>query len=79
MSGQAEIWRKTGQGGLLIASYRRLKKKKKKKKKKSVRAITPAAEAVRVPAHLAMPGSLQTKQLHHLHAQLTGVELPQTK
>ena len=39
--------------------------------KKTDRAITPAAEAVCVPEHLAPPGSLQAKQLHHLHAQLT--------
>ena len=41
------------------------------RKKDSDRAITPEAEAVRVPAHLAPPGSLQAKQLHHLHAQLS--------
>ena len=35
----------------------------------SYRAITPAVEAVRGPAHLAPPGSLQAKQLCHLHAQ----------
>ena len=35
------------------------------------RALTPAAEAVRVPAHLALPGSLQAKQLCHLHAQVS--------
>ena len=40
-------------------------------KKDSGRAIIPAAEAVRVPAHLAPPGSLQAKQLYHLHAQLS--------
>ena len=28
-------------------------------------------EAVYVPAHLVPPGSLQAKQLHHLHAQLS--------
>ena len=28
-------------------------------------------EAVHVPVHLARPGSLQAKQLHHLHAQLS--------
>ena len=33
------------------------------------RAITPAMEAVGVPAHVAPPGSPQAKQLHHLHAQ----------
>ena len=38
-------------------------------KKDSDRAVTPVVEAVRVPAHLALPGSLQAKQLHHLHAQ----------
>ena len=40
-------------------------------KKESRRAITPAAEAVCVPAHLVPPGSLQAKQLCHLHAQLS--------
>jgi len=40
-------------------------------KKDSDRAITSAAEAVCVPAHLAPPASLQAKQLHHLHAQLS--------
>ena len=38
-------------------------------KKDSDRAITPVAEAVCVPAHLAPPGSPQATQLHHLHAQ----------
>ena len=48
--------------------------------KKTDRAITPVAEAVHVAAHLVQPGSLQAKQLHHLHAQtLTGAELPQAK
>ena len=36
-------------------------------KKDSDRSITPAMEAI--PANVAPPGSLQTKQLHHLHAQ----------
>ena len=40
-------------------------------KKDSDRAITPAVEVVCVPAHLVPPGSLQTKQLCHLHAQLS--------
>jgi len=40
-------------------------------KKASDRAITPVAEAVHVPAYLMPPGSLQAKQLHHLHAQLS--------
>ena len=43
-------------------------------KKDSDRAITPAAEAVWVLAHLAPPGSLQAKQLHHLHTQLSLVQ-----
>ena len=34
-------------------------------------AITPALEAVRVPMHLAPPGSPQTKQLCHLNTQLS--------
>ena len=37
----------------------------------SDRATTPAGEAVRVPARLAPPGSLQAKQLRHLHTQLS--------
>ena len=44
MPEQAELQRKAGQRGLLIASYKRLKKKN------SDRAITPTAEAVQVPA-----------------------------
>ena len=40
-------------------------------RKKTGRAITPATEAVCVPAHLAPPGSSQAKQLRHLHAQLS--------
>ena len=48
--------------------------------KDSDRAITPAVEAVHVPAHLAPPGSLQAKQLCHIHTQLSlGAELPQAK
>ena len=39
--------------------------------KKTDRAITPATEAVCVPEHLVLPGSLQAKQLHHLHTQLS--------
>jgi len=38
-------------------------------KKGSHRAITPAAEAFRVPAHLAPPGSPQAKLLCNVHAQ----------
>ena len=34
-------------------------------------AITPAVEAICVPEHLASPGSLQAKQLYHLHTQLS--------
>ena len=40
-------------------------------KKDSDRDVTPAAEAVRVLAHLALPASLKAKQLRHLHAQLS--------
>jgi len=39
--------------------------------KDSDRAITPAVEAVRVPASLALPVSPQAKQLYHLQAQLS--------
>ena len=39
--------------------------------KKTDRAITFVTEAVRVPAHLAPPGSPYAKQLCHLHAQLS--------
>ena len=60
----AELWRKTGQRDLLITSYKRLNKK-------TDRAITPTVKAVCVPAHLALPESLQAKQLYHLHAQLS--------
>ena len=40
-------------------------------KKDSERTVSPAAEAVCVPAHLVPPGSSQDRQLHHLHAQLS--------
>ena len=40
-------------------------------KKDSDRAKTPAAEAVPVTAHLALPGSPQAQKLRHLHAQLS--------
>ena len=40
-------------------------------KKDSDRAVTPVAEAVRVPEHFALPGSPQAKQLRHLHAQFS--------
>ena len=36
-----------------------------------VRAITSALEAVRVSAHLVLPGSPQARQLHYCHAQLS--------
>ena len=55
---------KAGPRGLLIASYKRLKKRLN-------RAITPVVEAVHALAHLAPPGSLQAKQLCHLHTQLS--------
>ena len=37
--------------------------------KKTDRAITPAAEAVHVPARLSPPGSLHSRQLHQFHTQ----------
>ena len=37
----------------------------------SDRAISPVVEAVRVPTHLASPGSPQAKQMHQFHAQLS--------
>ena len=42
-------------------------------KKDSDRDITPVVEPVKVPAHLALPGSgsLKTKQIHHLNAQIS--------
>jgi len=53
----AKLQRKTGQRGLLIASYKRLLKKD------SDRGITPGVEAVHAPAHLVLPGCPQAKQL----------------
>ena len=63
-SERVEIRRKTGQRGLLIASY-------KASKKDSDRAITPVAEAVHVPAPLVPPGCPQARQLCYVHAQLS--------
>ena len=57
-----ELQRKSGQRDLLIPRYKRLEKD-------SDRAITPATEAVCVPAHLAPPGCPQAKQLSLLHIQ----------
>ena len=59
-----ELWRKTGQKGLLITATRGWKED-------SDRAITSVVETVRVPAHLVPPGFPQAKQLPHLHAQLS--------
>ena len=56
-----ELRRETSQRGLLIASWPKV----------SDRSITLAMEAVGVPAHFTLPGSLQAKQLYHLHAQLS--------
>ena len=39
--------------------------------KDSDRAIIPVVEAVHVPAHLVLAGSLQTRQLRHLRPQLS--------
>ena len=54
-----ELWIKTGQRGLLIVSYKRLKKKKKKKEKEkhADRAIILVAETVHVLVQLALLGS----------------------
>ena len=43
----------------------------KKLEKKTDRAKASMVEAVHVPVHLEPPESLQTKQLCHLHAQLS--------
>ena len=59
-----DLQRKTGQRGLLIASCKRLEND-------SDKAKIPVAEAVCVPAHLALPGSLQAKQLCHIHTPLS--------
>ena len=68
-----ELQRKTGQGGLLIASYKRLEKN-------SESAITPMVEAVHVPVHLVLPGFPQAKQLRYLHTQLSlGQSCPRLK
>ena len=73
MPEQAELQRKTGQRGLLIASYKRFNKD-------SDRVITPVMEAVSVPAHLALtrvPASQAAVPLSH--STFTGAELPQAK
>ena len=59
-----ELRRNIGQRGLLITSYKGLKKD-------SDRTIINVVEAVCVSAHLVPPGSLQPKQLGHLHIQLS--------
>ena len=66
-----ELQRNTSQRGLLIASYQRLKKD-------SDRAITPTAEAVRIPEHLVPPSSLKAAAPHSC-STLAGEELPQAK
>ena len=72
MPERAELWRKTGQKGLLIASYKR-------PEKDSDRAITPAKGAVCVPAHLALPGSPGQAAVPPSRSTLTGAELPHAK
>ena len=64
MPGWAEAQRKTGQRGPLITATIGSKKDPE-------RAITPAVESVRVPAHLVPTGSAQAKLPCHLHAQLS--------
>ena len=63
MPEQVELQKKNGQR----SSDRQLQEAQKK----TDRVITPEAEAVRVPEHLAPPGSPQAKQLSHLHTQLS--------
>ena len=58
---QAELQKKTGQRGLLIAGYKRLGKKLWKGHNYCNRG--------HVPAYVALPGSPQAKQLYHLQAQ----------
>ena len=60
---RVDLWRNTGQRGLLVASYKRLEKD-------SDGAITPAVEEVSVPGHLVPPGPMQAKKLCHIHNQL---------
>ena len=50
-----------------------------KARKKTETAVSPIAEAVLIPAQMAPPGFLQAKHLRHLHAQLSGAEMPQAK
>ena len=68
MPEQAELWRRTTQRGLLIASYQRTEEK-------TDMAVTPVAEAVRVPAHLVLPASPAPPS----QSTLTGAELPKAK
>ena len=68
MPEQAELWRRTTQRGLLIASYQRIEEN-------TDMAVTPVAEAVRVPAHLVLPASPASPS----QSTLTGAELPKAK
>ena len=68
-----ELLRKTGQRGLLIASY------KEAQKKDSDRAINPAVEAVHIPAHLAPPGSCKPSSCTVFMLNSHWAELPQVK
>ena len=70
---KAELQRKTGQRGLLIASYKRLEKD-------TDRTITPAAEAVTCPCTLGATRVPESQAATTpSHGTLTRAELPQAK
>ena len=56
-------------GGAWWAAVHGVAQSRTRLKQLSSRAITPATETIRVPAHLAPPGSPQPQQLRYLHAQ----------
>ena len=60
----ADLWRKTGQRGLLITSYKRLDKRLREGRNSW-------GGGSRVPAHLVPPVPLPAKQLLHLHSLLS--------
>ena len=56
-------------GGAWWAAVHGVAQSRTRLKQLSSRAITPATETIRVPAHLAPPGSPQPQQLRYLPAQ----------
>ena len=60
-------------GALEVPEWAKLRRKTSQRdlEKDFTRAMTPAAEAVHIPAQLVLLGSPQAKQLHHLYAQLS--------